>query len=79
MRTNTDHRLDGKTHARLRLSNRLVLGIVRNIGRAMEELIDAVTAVCPDDAAVFALCVLLDNVAILAEECARLDDVDSLR
>lgn len=44
----------------------------------MEELVDTVATVCPDDTAVLALGVLLDNVAILAEERARLDKLDSL-
>ena len=44
----------------------------------MEELVDTVATVCPDDTAVLALGVLLDNVAILAEERSRLDKLDSL-
>lgn len=78
MRTNTNHRLDGEAHAGLCRSNCLVLRVVRNIGCAMEELVDAVPAVCPDDAAVLALCVLLDDVSVFTEQCAWLDDLDGL-
>lgn len=60
------------------MSDRLVLRVVRNIGCAMEELVDAVAAVRPNNTALLALRVLLDNVAVLAEECAWFDHLDSL-
>ena len=44
----------------------------------MEELVDAVSAVSPDDTALAALCVLLDDVAVLAEQRAGLNELDSL-
>lgn len=43
-----------------------------NIGCAVEELIDTVAAVRPDDTAVLALGMLLDDIAVLAEECSGL-------
>lgn len=78
VRTNTDHGLDGEAHARLCRSNCLVLRVMRNVGRAMEELVDTVPAVRPDYATVLALCVLLDDVSVLTEECAWLNNLDSL-
>ena len=36
------------------------------------------STVRPDYTTVLALCVLLDHVAVLTEECAGLDDLDSL-
>lgn len=44
----------------------------------MEELIDTVTAVCPDDTAIPTLGMLLNNVPVLAEQSTRLDDVNGL-
>lgn len=44
----------------------------------MEQLVDTVSAVRPDHTAVLAFRVLLNNVAILAEKRARLDDLNSL-
>jgi hypothetical protein len=44
----------------------------------MEQLVDTVATVRPDDTAVLALCVLLNDIAILAEESAWLDKLDSL-
>ena len=78
IRSNTDHRLNGEAHARLSLPNSLVLRIVRNVGRAMKQLVDAMSTVRSDHSTFLALRILLDDVAILAEECARLDHVDSL-
>lgn len=49
-----------------------------NIWRAVEQLVDTVPAVCPDDAAVLALCMLLNDVAVFAEQRARLDNLNSL-
>jgi hypothetical protein len=44
----------------------------------VEELVDAVAAVCPDNTAVLGLGMLLNNIAVLAEECAWLDKLDRL-
>ena len=44
----------------------------------MEELVDAMATVGPDNTALLALGVLLDDVAVLAEECAWLDKLDGL-
>ena len=73
-----DHGLDGKGHSRLALAHRLVLGVMRDVGRAVEDAVDAVADVRPDHAAVPALGVLLDDVAELAEQRARLDLLDGL-
>lgn len=78
VRADADHRLDREAHTRLRLPNRLVLRIVRDVWRTVEELVDAVAAVSPDNAAVLALRVLLDDVAVLAEERAWLHQLNSL-
>lgn len=72
------HRLDGERHAGLALSNGLVLGVMRNVWRAVEDGVDAVADIRPNDAAVIGLCVLLDDVAKLAEEGAGLDELDGL-
>ncbi len=40
-----DHGLDGEAVARLHHADRLVLGVVRHVGRAVEQLMDAVAAV----------------------------------
>ena len=49
-----------------------------NIGSAVEELVDAMATVGPDNTAVLALGVLLDDVAVLAEKCAWLDNLNGL-
>lgn len=71
-----NHGLNRKSHAGLALSHRLVLGVVGDVGRAVEQRVDAVAAVRADDAAVPLLCNLFDNVAKLADERARLDGGD---
>lgn len=73
-----NHRLNGEAHAWLRLSHSLVLGVMWDVGCAVEQLVDTVSAVCLDDAAVLSLCVLLDNVSIFAEKRAWLNQLDSL-
>lgn len=78
MRAYADHGLDGETHARLRLSDRLVLCIVGNVWSAVEQLVNAMPAVSPDDAAILGFCMLLDDVAILTEERAWLDNFNCL-
>ena len=44
----------------------------------MEQRVNAVSTIRSNHAAVSALCVLLNNVSVLAEECTWLDDLDSL-
>jgi hypothetical protein len=44
----------------------------------MEELVNTVPTVGPNNAAVLALCVLLDDISIFTEQCAWLDDLDGL-
>lgn len=78
MRTQTDHRLDGEAHARFCLSDSLVFCVMWNVGCAVEQLVDTMSAVGLDDAAILRLCVLLDNVSRIAEEHAGLDQLDSL-
>lgn len=78
MCSNTDHRLNCETHARLRLTNCLVLGIVRNVGCAVEKLVDTMSAIRPDHAAVFAFGMFLDDVAIFPEKSAWLCDFNGL-
>lgn len=51
---------------------------MRDVGRAVEELPDAVAAVRPDDAAVLLLGNLFDNVAKLSYQDTRLDGLDGL-
>lgn len=76
VRAQGDHRLDREAHARFRLADGLVLGVVRNVGSAVEELVNAVAAVGLDDAAVGCFGNLLDGVAVVAEERTGLDELD---
>lgn len=73
-----DHRLDGECHARFAFTDGLVLGIMRHVGRAVEELVDAVATVRADDTAVLLLGVLLNDIAKLPYQDARLDRLDGL-
>ena len=73
----SNHRLDGKAHAWLRLSHGLVLGIMRNIRRTMKQAVDTVTAVCFDDTAIFRLGELFYHVSVIPEKSSRLDELDS--
>jgi hypothetical protein len=76
VRAQRNHRLDSKAHARFRLTNSFVLGVMRHVGRAVEELVDAVAAVSFHDAAVVALGKFLDRVAVVAEERAGFHQFD---
>lgn len=78
MRTETDHGLDCEAHAWFRLANRLVLCVMWYVGRAVEQLVDTMSAVRSDYAAILCLCVLLNNVSVLAKQCTGLDNLDSL-
>ena len=74
----SNHGLNRKGHARLAFANRLVLGVVRNVGRAVEKLVDTVTTVRANDTAVLGLGVLLDNITEFTDQSARLNSLDSL-
>ena len=71
-----NHRLDREGHARLALADSLVLRVVWDVGRTVEQAVDAVATVCPDDAAVVLLGLLLDDVAELTYQNTRLDRLD---
>lgn len=71
-----NHRLNGKSHTRLGLTNSLVLGVVGDVRRAVEELVDSVSAVGADYAAVTGLGMLLNDVAKLTEENTWLNGLD---
>ena len=72
MCTETDHWLNREAHSRLRFTNSLVLRVMWNVRRAVEQLIDAMSAVCLDDAAAAALCMLLYRVTEVAKQHAGL-------
>lgn len=42
----------------------------------MEERVDAVPAICPNDATILALRMLFDNISVLTEESAWFDNLD---
>lgn len=73
-----DHGLDRECHPGLALADRLVLGVVRHVGGAVEQGVYAVAAVRSDDAAVLGLGVLLDDVAKLPDQGSWLDRLDGL-
>lgn len=73
-----NHGLDGERHAGLALADGFVLGIVGDIGRGVEDPVDAVADVCPNDAAPLGLCVLLYGIAKVPEERPRLDHLNGL-
>ncbi len=75
----SNHGFDGECHAGFALANGLVLGVVWNVGRAVEDCVDAVAHVRSDDATAFGLGVFLDRVAKLAEQGARLHQLYGLR
>ena len=76
VRAQTDHRLDGKAHTRLRHADGFVLGVMGHVGRAVEQLPDAVPAVGADDGAFLGFGVLFDRVAGFAEGHAGLHELD---
>lgn len=76
MRAESNHGLDCEAHPGLCLADSLVLGVMRHVGRAVEELVDTVAAVGLHDAAVGGLCNLLDGVAVVSEERSGLDELD---
>lgn len=78
MRPQIDHRLDRKAHTLLRLPNRLVVLVMRDIRCAMEQAVNAVADVRLDNVALLRLGVLIDGGAKVAEEDARLDHRDGV-
>lgn len=76
--TLVDHGLDGEAHTGLGNTNGLVLRVVRNVRSAVEQLVDTVTAVALDYTAVPGLGVLLDHITRVAEQHARLHQLDGL-
>lgn len=73
-----NHGLNGECHAGLAFTDSLVFGVVGDVGRAVEELSDAMTTVSSDDAAVLLLGVLLDDVSKLSNQNSRLHGLDRL-
>ena len=73
-----DHGLNSEAYARYRRTDCFVLSVVWHIWCAMEELVDAVPAVCFDHATSTALCVLLYDFARVSKEHPRLDQCDGL-
>lgn len=73
-----NHGLNREGHARLALSDRLVLGVMGDVGRTVEYRVDAVADICSDDAAVLGLGVGLNGIAKVAEQGARLHQLDGL-
>jgi hypothetical protein len=71
-----NHGLNSKGQARLALANSLVLGVVRNVRRAVEKLANSMTTVGSDNTAVVLLGVLLDNVTEFADQGTGLDGLD---
>lgn len=76
IRAQADHGLDGEAHAGLGDADGFVFRVVRHVGRAVEELVDAVAAVGFDDGAVAGFGVFFNGAAGLAEEHAGLDEFD---
>jgi hypothetical protein len=73
-----NHGLDRKGHTRLAFAHSFVLAIMRHVGGAMEQRVDAVAAVCLDNAQALRLGVFLDNVTEVANLDAWLDVGDGL-
>jgi hypothetical protein len=74
----SNHGLNGEGHSGLALSNSLVLGVVRDVGRTMEKLADSVATVSSDNAAVVLLGMLLNNVTKFSDQSAGLNGLDRL-
>lgn len=70
MRTDIDHRLNGEAHAGLCSPYCLVFAVVRDVGGAVEQLIDTMTAVGLDHTAVPALGVLFNHISWFTEKHA---------
>ena len=76
VRTECNHGLNCECHSRLRCANSLVLGIMRYVRRGVEDLVDAVAAVCFYDRAFLALGMFFNDISWLAEGHAGLDDLN---
>lgn len=63
----TDHGLNGEAHAGLGHTNGLVLCVVRDVGCAVEQSVDTVTAVSLDSTATSVLGVLCNDGTVLSE------------
>lgn len=74
----SNHGLNSEGHPGLALSNSLVLGVVRDVGRAVEKLADSMATVSSDNAAVVLLGVLLNNVTEFSDQSAGLNGLDRL-
>lgn len=72
----TYHRLDGKTHPRLRNAHGLVFRVMRNIRRTVEQRIDTMPAIRRNDRAFLLLGVFFYRVADVAEGEAWFDGFD---
>lgn len=93
VRSQADHGFDGEAHARLCLTDGLVLCVMRHVGCAVEEGVDSVTTVGLDSAASSLLGMLFDDWAVFPEQglglcnldgfvetlAGRLDDANRLR
>lgn len=73
MRPEIDHGFYGEAHPFFASTNSLVLGVVRDIRGAVEELIHTVANICFDDAAVSLLRHGLDRIAKVSYWRSRLD------
>lgn len=78
MCTETDHRLDSKTHPRRRCTNSLVLGVMRHIWSAVEELIDPVPTVGLYHAASSTFRIFLDDRAWISKQHTWFDECNGL-
>lgn len=72
----TDHRLNSEAHAGFGHTDGLVLCVVRDVGCAVEQSVDTVTAVGLDGTATSVLGVLCDDGTVLSEQCVGLCDLD---
>lgn len=70
--------LGGKDQCHVEAKEKNGTGIVRNIGRRVEERIDAVPAVTPNDAQLVLMCVTLDDATQVAVGRARAAQFDGL-
>ena len=78
VRPQTNHRLNGKRHARLRNPHRLILRIMRHIRRAMEQRIHPMSAIRLDNTTPLRFRVFFDNSAGVFERHAGLHERDGL-
>lgn len=74
IRAQADHGFDGETDASFGRPHGLVFRVMRDAGCRVEELVDAVPAVCLDHAASPTCRVLFYDVAGIPEKHAGLDD-----